>query len=221
MRYKCLVLDHDDTVVNSTATIHFPSFLAFLQRVRPDAPRYTLEDYFRKNFDPGVVSLFVDELGFSPEEMAEEFAFWQEFVKTRVPQAYPGIREILERHRAAGGLIAVISHSVSTNILRDYRENGLPAPDAVYGWERPAEQRKPNAWPMLDLLRRFDLRPEEVLMIDDLKPGYDMCRACGVPFAAAGWANDVEEIEDFMRKNCDFYFKTVKELDDFLEKVNG
>lgn len=220
MRYKCLVLDHDDTVVNSTATIHFPSFLAYLARVRPGA-QYTLEEYFRKNFDPGVVSLFTDELGFSPEEMAEEFAFWQKFVKTRVPEAYPGIREILERHRAAGGLIAVISHSVSANILRDYRENNLPAPDAVYGWELPSEQRKPNAWPMLDLLRRFDLRPEEVLMIDDLKPGYDMCRAAGVPFAAAGWANDVKEIEDFMRKNCDFYFKTVKELDEFLQKVNG
>ena len=27
MKYKCLVLDHDDTVVNSTATIHFPSFI--------------------------------------------------------------------------------------------------------------------------------------------------------------------------------------------------
>ena len=26
MRYKCLVLDHDDTLVNSTATIHFPCF---------------------------------------------------------------------------------------------------------------------------------------------------------------------------------------------------
>ena len=220
MRYKCLVLDHDDTVVNSTATIHFPSFLAYLARVRPGA-QYTLEEYFRKNFDPGVVSLFTDELGFSPEEMAEEFAFWQEFVKTRVPEAYPGIREILERHRAAGGLIAVISHSVSANILRDYRENNLPVPDAVYGWELPAEQRKPNPWPMLDLLRRFDLQPEEVLMIDDLKPGYDMCRAAGVPFAAAGWANDVEEIEDFMRKNCDFYFKTVKELEEFLQKVNG
>ena len=92
MRYKCLVLDHDDTVVNSTATIHFPSFLAYLARVRPGA-QYTLEEYFRKNFDPGVVSLFTDELGFSPEEMAEEFAFWQKFVKTRVPDLALGQRE--------------------------------------------------------------------------------------------------------------------------------
>ena len=57
MRFRCLVMDHDDTTVNSTATIHFPSFLAYLKLVRPEAS-YTLEDYFRKNFDPGIMALF-------------------------------------------------------------------------------------------------------------------------------------------------------------------
>ena len=220
MRYKCLVLDHDDTVVNSTATIHYPSFLAYLRRVRPGL-HYTLEEYFDRNFDPGVLAFFGGELGFSEQEMAEEFRFWQEYVKTRVPEAYPGIREILERHRAAGGLIAVISHSISDNIRRDYRENSLPEPDAIYGWELAEEQRKPHPWPMQNLMLRFGLRPEEILMVDDLKPGYDLCRACGVPFAAAGWANDVPQIETFMRRNCDFYFKTVQELNEFLQNTNG
>ena len=220
MRYKCLVLDHDDTVVNSTATIHYPSFLAYLRRVRPGL-HYTLEEYFDRNFDPGVLAFFGGELGFSEQEMAEEFRFWQEYVKTRVPEAYPGIREILERHRAAGGLIAVISHSISDNIRRDYRENSLPEPDAIYGWELAEEQRKPHPWPMQNLMLRFGLRPEEILMVDDLKPGYDMCRACGVPFAAAGWANDVPQIETFMRRNCDFYFKTVQVLNEFLQNTNG
>ena len=220
MRYKCLVLDHDDTVVNSTATIHYPSFLAYLRRVRPGL-HYTLEEYFDRNFDPGVLAFFGGELGFSEQEMAEEFRFWQEYVKTRVPEAYPGIREILERHRAAGGLIAVISHSISDNIRRDYRENSLPEPDAIYGWELAEEQRKPHPWPMQNLMLRFGLRPEEILMVDDLKPGYDMCRACGVPLAAAGWANVVPQIVTFMRRNCDFYFKTVQELNEFLQNTNG
>lgn len=217
MRYRCLVMDHDDTVVNSTATIHFPSFLAYLQKVRP-GKTYTLEDYFSKNFDPGIISLFTDELGFSKREMDEEFAFWQEYVKTRVPKAYPGIREILERHKAEGGLLAVISHSVRDTIVRDYRENGLPQPDVIFGWELPEHQRKPHPWPMEQLMQRYGLCPEEILTVDDLKPGYDMCRACGVPFAAAGWANDVPEIERFMRQNCNFYFKTVAELDAFLRE---
>ncbi len=37
LRYRCLVLDHDDTVVDSTATIHHPCFQAFLDEVRPGA----------------------------------------------------------------------------------------------------------------------------------------------------------------------------------------
>ena len=107
MRYKCLVLDHDDTVVNSTATIHYPSFLAYLHKVRPGA-YYSLEDYFRWNFAPGVAEFFRDIVGLSEEELTEEFRFWQDYVRTRVPEAYPGMQEILRRHRAAGGLIAVI-----------------------------------------------------------------------------------------------------------------
>ena len=35
MKYKCLIFDHDDTVVNSTATIHYPSFIDFLKIYDP------------------------------------------------------------------------------------------------------------------------------------------------------------------------------------------
>ncbi len=216
MRYQCLVLDHDDTVVNSTAVIHFPSFLEYLKLVRPDA-HYTLEDYFRKNFDPGILSLFTDELGFTEEELQNEFKFWQEYLQTRVPEAYGSIREILLRHRARGGRIAVISHSMSDKIRRDYAANDLPEPDLIFGWELPQEQRKPNAWPLEQVWKRLGLLPEQLLVVDDLKPGFDMAQLCGVDFAAAGWANDVPEIESFMRRHCKYYFKTVQELDRFLE----
>ena len=65
-------------------------------------------------------------------------------------------------------------------------------------------------------MEAFRLPPEELLVVDDLKPGYDMARAAGVPFAAAGWANDIPKIEAFMRKNCDRYFKTVAALKSYL-----
>ena len=216
MQYRCLVLDHDDTVVNSTAVIHFPSFLAYLEQVRPGL-HYTLDDYFRKNFDPGVIALFTGELGFSEEELEGEYRFWQEYVRTRVPKAYPGMKEILWRFREQGGVIAVVSHSVSHYILRDYRENGLPEPDAVYGWELPPEQRKPEPWPLEQIMARFSLRPDELLMLDDLKPGFDMCERCGVDFAAAGWANDIPEIERFMRRYGKYYFKAVADFGAFIE----
>ena len=152
------------------------------------------------------------------EELEGEFRFWQDWVRTRVPSAYPGICEILRRHKDAGGYIAVVSHSMRGSIERDYRENDLPEPDIIFGWEQPPEQRKPNTWPLEQIMERFGLEPQELLVVDDLKPGYDMARAAGVPFAAAGWANDIPEIEQFMRKNCDFYCKTVADLDRLLEE---
>ena len=110
----------------------------------------------------------------------------------------------------------MVSHSLRENILRDYRENGLPEPDLVYGWECPPEQRKPDPWPLYRIMEKYGLKAEEMLVVDDLKPGYDMASAAEVPFAAAGWANDIPEIESFMRENTPRYFKTVAELRNFL-----
>ena len=211
MKYPCLVLDHDDTTVNSTATVHYPCFVEYMAKYFPQV-KLTLEEYFVYNFDPGVVELFTKICGMTWDEMLEEEAYWKEYVKHHVPKAYDGIREILQEQRKQGGKICVVSHSFAENILRDYRENDLPAPDLIFGWDYPPEQRKPAVWPLEQIMKTFGYGPDELLVVDDLKPGYDMAKAAGVPFAAAGWANNIQRIETFMRKNCGLYFKTVEEL---------
>jgi len=217
MRYPCLIVDHDDTVVNSTATVHYPCFVEYVRQYHPHYS-CTLEHYFLKNFDPGVVAFFRDEVGMTEAQMLHEQAWWNEYVQHHVPQAYPGMAEILWRHRRFGGLLCVVSHSYRNNILRDWRENGLPEPDEVFGWECPPQQRKPSPWALEQVMSRYALSPEQLLVLDDLKPGYDMARSCGVAFAAAGWANDIPEIERFMRQNCDQYFKTVAEFGNWLQE---
>ena len=217
MKYKCIILDHDDTVVNSTATIHFPSFIEYLKYARPDrADKYTLEEFIRKNFTPGIVSLFRDELGLSDAEMEEEQSFWERFVKTRIPTAYSGIKEIIERFVAQGGIVAVASHSMTRFILRDYEHNGLTLPHEIFGWDLKKELRKPNTYAVDQIVQKHGFLPSEILMIDDLKPGFDMARAAGIDFAAAGWGYDVPEIETFMREHSDYYLKSTAELSELL-----
>jgi len=155
-------------------------------------------------------------VGMTEAQMRHESAWWNEYVQSHVPSAYPGMAEILWEHRRRGGLLCVVSHSYSANILRDYRENALPGPDLVFGWEYPPKLRKPSPWPLDQIMEKLSLMPDELLVLDDLKPGFEMARARGVRFAAAGWANDIPEIEDFMRAHCDDYFKTVPELRAFL-----
>ena len=220
LKYPCLVLDHDDTTVNSTATVHYPCFAEYMRKVRPQG-MLTLEEYFRYNFAPGVIPMFTEICGLTKEQLEDEERYWKEYVKHHIPKAYAGIREILEEQRRRGGKICVVSHSFSEYIRRDFRENGLPEPDLTYGWECPPEKRKPAVWPLEQIMKTYGFRPEELLMVDDLKPGYDMAKAAGVPFAAAGWANGIGEIETFMRKHCGRYFKTVRELHVYLFGEDG
>ena len=215
MKYKCLVLDHDDTVMDSTTHVHHPAFLVSLAELRPGVT-ISLEDYFRVNFDPGFLEYCGETLHFTEAEYARELEMWKEYVRDHVPDVFPGMARIIRRQKELGGLVCVISHSFDFNIRRDYAANGLPEPDAVYGWELPRHLRKPDPWALNQVMERFGLRPDEILMVDDLKPGYDMAKAVGVPFAAACWAYDVPEIRAFMRRNCGLCFTDPAELEAHL-----
>lgn len=215
LRYQCLVLDHDDTVMDSTRHVHWPAFLGAMDQMRPGVT-ISLEDYFRVNFEPGFVEYCRQALHFTEADFQQELGIWQSYVDKRIPEVFPAVARIIRRQKEAGGYVCVASHSLAKNILRDYRANGLPDPDLIFGWDLPHEQRKPAPYSLEQIMRQLGLRPEELLMVDDLKPGYLMAKACGVDFAAAGWAYEIPEIEDFMRQNCDRYFKTAEEMEQYL-----
>ena len=215
LRYKCLVLDHDDTVMDSSRLIHHPAFLVYLNKVRPGTT-ISLEEYFRVNFHPGFLEYCEQVLHLTPAELEEEMAVWTGYVATHVPRAFPGMKELMAEQLRRGGSIAVISHSLRENILRDYRANGLPEPSMVFGWELPREQRKPNPYALDQLMACMDLGPEDMLVVDDLKPGYDMAKQRRVPFAAAGWAYYVPEIRALLQQNCPLDFDTTEGLYRYL-----
>lgn len=215
LKYKCLVLDHDDTVTDSTRYVHWPAFLGAMEQMRPGV-HLSLEEYLRVNFDPGFTPYCRNILHFTEADFIREVEIWQGYVDRCVPKVFPAVAEIVRRQKEAGGYVCVSSHSLSKNIRRDYRENGMPEPDLIFGWDLEPDQRKPAPYSLHTIMQTLQLLPNELLMIDDLKPGYLMAQSCGVDFAAAGWAYEIPEIEGFMRQNCDRYFKTPEALQAFL-----
>jgi len=216
LRYKCLILDHDDTAINSTATLHHPAHEEVMRQMRPGKPVISLEGWFEKNFHPGVMEYYKEDLGFSDDEIRLEYDIWVEYIKNHRSEFFPGFLEALKEYTAAGGRITVVSHSVKERILEDYQNAGTLIPEAVYGWEFEEEKRKPSPWPVEQILKEFNVLPEELLIIDDLKPAVLMGQATGVDVAAAGWGHRIPLIEQYMKEECSVYLNTVQEFRDWI-----
>ncbi|QSX06500.1 HAD family hydrolase [Sedimentibacter sp. zth1] len=216
-KYKCLVLDHDDTVVKSTPQIHYPAFMETLNKLRPEY-KLTLEEFVMYNFEPGFLEMCYDIFGFTQEEMKLQEEHWIKKVNKKIPTFYEGIGETIKKFKADGGIICVVSHSFSKIIVRDYVSNINFEPDMTFGWEYENDKRKPNPFPLQEIMRKYNLQPRDLLMVDDLKPGYDMAKKCGVDFAYAGWSCNINKIRQFMKQYSDFYFEDVASFDEFLYK---
>ncbi len=216
MKYRCLILDHDDTIVDSTRNVHYPSFCEYNRLYHPELS-FTLEEYVNYNFDPGVIPFFKEYCHYTDEELKIEQEFWNEYSTKHVSKAFDGIKEILDEFKRKGGIITVISHSFEHNIIKDYKYNGLPDPEVIYGWDQPMEERKPSPVPVLKIMEKYNLDKKDILILDDLKPGYTMARSAGVDFAASAWCFNIEGNRKFMKENADYYLETVESFRKILE----
>lgn len=218
LKYPCLVLDHDDTVVKSEITVNYPCFLESLDKFRPGETmgyqefvswclRYEFTEFLRIKYQ------------FTEEELFEEYTMWQTYSKTRIPPAYEGIREIILEQKRRGGFVCVASLSSRENILRDYREHIGIEPDMIFSCNDPKDQRKPGTYPLEKIMEHYRLSPSELLMVDDLKTGYEMASAAGVPIGFAAWSRlGNPDVMEQMEKLCDYSFHSTEELSDFLFK---
>ena len=151
------------------------------------------------------------------EEFHTQFEIWLDYVMSHTPPCFPDMAGILHRQKQAGGLICVVSHSARENILRDYQTHFGLRPDCIYGWELGPEKRKPAPYPLDQIMKAYSLSPTELLVVDDMKSGFDMAKTRNVPFAWAGWGRpEIPEISAFMKRYCDFSFATPTELEQFL-----
>ena len=219
MRYRCLVLDHDDTAVDSTREIHHPAHVRAMEMLRPEHRSVSVEEWFVKNCDPGIMGYLVDELGMTEEELETSFRVWREATAGAVPHFYPGFLDALAAYRAQGGLIVVASHS-EEHVIRAHYEaaaNGQRVmPELIFGWETGPERRKPDPFPVHETLRQLDLEPSDLLVVDDLKPGIEMAATAGVDAAAVAWSHDLSVIRDYLDRHCVARLDTVSEFAEFI-----
>ena len=216
LKYPCLVLDHDDTVVQTEKTIGYPYFCYILDQFRP-GEKISMKDYVRDCHEIGFAEMCRRRWDFTEQEQAAEYKGWMEYVMTHVPEIFPGIDRIVRRQKEEGGLVCVVSHSSVQNIRRDYSVHMGVQPDAIYGWDYPEELRKPNPFPLQDIMARYSLEPKDILVVDDMKLAWKMAEPLGVEVAFAAWGKQEHpELLREMKQLCAWSFDDPRDLEKFL-----
>lgn len=216
LRYPCLVLDHDDTVVQSEKDVNFPYFQYILNKFRPGIA-VTLDDYTAGCFHLGFADMCRKWYGFTEQELVDEYDGWKQYIRTHIPAPFPGMGDVIRRQRALGGKICVVSHSCEENITRDYQTHFGLLPDDIFGWDLPEEKRKPSPYPLEQIIKKYGFAPGELLVVDDMKPAYEMAHKAGVPIAFAAWSREgCPALADEMQALCNFSFNSPAKLGQFL-----
>jgi len=216
--YKCLFLDHDDTIVDSTRTVHYPAFIKTLTTLRPAKTDLTFDHFIQMCHELGFEKICDEVYHFDADELKIEYDIWKQYTKATIPAPFDGIKEILQDFVAQGGKIVVVSHSESSEIRRDYITHFGFEPDLIFGWELGSALRKPNPYPIIESLEKLHLKSEDCLVLDDMKLGLEMAQCMNVDFACAAWSHTNEKIRSQMIKSSTYYLETVLDLKKLIFK---
>ncbi|KAL7716067.1 Phosphoglycolate phosphatase [Entamoeba marina] len=212
LRFKCLLIDHDDTSVDSTVNIHRPCYVEFMDKYKPDHPLISLHQWFRYLWDIGLVGYYKNIVGLTEEERHFESEFWQDYVASHPPpNFFDGFLEMLQEFRRRGGIIGVVSFSDKENITRHYnlKTNSSFLPDEIFGLDKNnPEHCKPYAYPIHQIIEKYGFQPEDIVMVDDMKQGFEMANkvnggSCRIK------KKDMESI-------CDKVCSSVEELRNYI-----
>ena len=216
LKYKCLVLDHDDTLVQTERAMGYPYFREYIRSIRPGED-FTFAEYLRDCNNTIFEDMCRSRWKMTEAELTEEYLGWKEYSRRNIPPLCPGMDAVVRRQKEAGGLVCVASLSTKEIIERDFLHHFGFLPDAVYDNDLPRHLRKPNPYALEDIMTRFSLKPEELLMVDDMKMGHLMAKSAGVASAFAGWSKaEFPELTHEMRSLCDYSFASAGELEAFL-----
>ena len=203
-------------MVQTERTIGFPYFRDYIERIRPGCT-LTFEEYVRDCNNMIFADMFTQRWQMIEQEQQEEYLGWKAYSRENIPEVCAGIQRVIRRHKEAGGILCVSSLSTREIIERDFLHHFGMLPDAIYDYDLPPHQRKPDPYALQQIMEKFQLKPEEILMVDDMKLGCMMAQQMGVDTAFAAWSKlDFPALREEMERLCDHTFTTVEALEAFL-----
>ena len=185
---KVLFIDHDDTVVNSQATIHYPAFVQAIEIMRPNQTILDFQQYIKLTATIGFERILAEIYHFTPQEIKTEYELWQQINRSIIPPAFANVGQILQRFIANGNYLVVYSANTKANISRDYDHHFKFQPHTIIAHAHDSPYQKPARTPLLLWMHQHQITPLNAIILDDSPMMIETARRCNCTFLAANWS---------------------------------
>jgi pyrophosphatase PpaX len=212
--YKCIIFDMDGTLTQTNQLIF-------------DAFNLVAEKYLHTRLTPGEIIAFFGppereavQKMIGPEHIDEAMVEYYRFYHDRhnsLASLYPGIIDILRFLHSKDVLVALFTGKGrrTTDITLEQFEIERYFDLTITGDD--VEEFKPSGEGIRTILTRFDLMPEDVLMVGDAVVDVLAAREVGADVASVVW--DSYGKHEVMQLNADFVFDNVGALDTWLHTI--
>ena len=215
-RISCVIFDLDGTLTQTNELI-FASF------------NHVAGKYLQRTYSPPeIVSLFGP-----PEEVAIErivgserlddamddfYAFYEQN-HLHLARLHEGIRDVLDFLKGHGVLLAIFTGKGTRSTVITLEQIGIKQYFDLIVTGNDVVRHKPSSDGIRKVMNRFDLRPEEVLMVGDAVSDVKAAREAGVTMAAVVW--DSYSKDKVAAMPVEFLFHTVSDFRRWLGGTLG
>jgi len=133
-------------------------------------------------------------------------------------ELYPGINDILKYLKNQNYPLGIFTGKGKQASLITLKKLGVDQYFDLIVTGDDVKNHKPSPEGILKFVNKFNLKPERVLMIGDSVSDIKAAKDAGVKIAAALWDSYAAEKVNAMQS--DYYFHSVKGLEEFLMKVS-
>ena len=181
-RYKLYVFDFDGTLVD-TRTDMARAYGSVAYAAGRDVPsRQTIESVI----GGGSVNAVRKLTGLDGDDLKpflDAFKLLYDAVCADNTTVYEGAYDLLERLRAQGALLALVTMKYKTPTYKILKKHGFDMFDEVVTFD-DIEKRKPDPDSLIAMMDKYNVRPSEVLMIGDTVTDMRYATAAGVDACA-------------------------------------
>lgn len=200
MKYKALIFDIDNTLVNTLDMNMIPLQKIILEE---KGEEWTLEEVYHFASYPGMKVMEELEVK-NPEEV---YARWVKYVNEYKASLYDGMDNVLKTlHEKLR--FSVVSSKNKKQYDIDVVSLGLDDYMEVVVLEDDTSKHKPDPEPLLLCMERLGLNKEDVIYIGDAYSDLLASRNAGIDFAFAKWGS----VESKDMNDSDYILEKVKDL---------